>query len=89
MLCDGCIKQLAVNLSKESRQILVALETEPLNFGQIVQKAKLSYAVAQRAINELAGSLFVSFQDVGRSKVFSLSDSGRRLLEIYKKERGR
>jgi predicted transcriptional regulator len=65
------------------------LGSEPLNKDQIGQKAKLTYAITQRALKELEGSLFISFKDEGRSKMYSLTESGRRLLEIYKKEKER
>jgi predicted transcriptional regulator len=89
MLCDNCIKQLAVNLSRESRQIISVLNTDRMNKDQIGQKAKLTYAITQRAMKELEGSLFVAFQEEGRSKIFYLTESGLRLLDIYNKEKRR
>ena len=88
MLCDNCIKELAAHLSKESCQILSVL-SEPLNKEEIMKKTKLTYAITQRASEELKGSMFVVSQDEGRSKIFSLTDSGRRLLQIYKQEKER
>lgn len=89
MLCDSCIKQLATNLSRESQTILSALTLSPLNKEQIGKKANLTFAITQRAMKELEGTQFVRYQEQGRSKVFQLSDSGKRLMEIYREELSR
>lgn len=86
MLCHKCIGKLALNLSVEARAILSVLVLGVKNQNQITLTTKLSYAVTYRALKELTSACFVQCSEKGRSKEYELTDSGRVLVSLCRKE---
>lgn len=89
MLCDSCIKELALDTSREAPKVLKALlEAGQLNKAGIKKKAGLSYAVNQRVVVELEAKMFIGFNFKGQSneKIYHITDTGQRLLKLYKEE---
>lgn len=87
MLCDGCLQELGIGLSKEARAVLFALRNGCLNKLGIMMVTKYNVAVASRAISELEACRLIVYHEDGRSKVFQITDSGKRLLELKQKGR--
>lgn len=89
MLCDSCIKELALDTSREAPRVLKALLNDgQLNKREIKDKAGLSYAVNQRVVGELEAKMFIGYKFRGQSneKLYHITETGQRLLKLYKEE---
>ena len=86
MLCNKCIGKLAINLSPEAGKIVSALMLGAKSQNEIILATKLSYAVVYRALKELTGSSFVGYKEKGRSKQYDLTNSGKMLVSLCKRE---
>ena len=77
-MCGECCKELLAGLSAEAKK---ALELLPASKGQVQLQAGLSYSVCNRVFVELTAVGFVGFEERGRAKVYSLTESGRKAQE--------
>lgn len=88
MLCDHCIKEIASNLSKNAQKIISVLSSGDMHKAELIKKSGLTYATTLSTIRELEGTQLIMVIVVGKSKVCKLSNSGKRLIEIYTNIKG-
>ncbi|GAB6100741.1 hypothetical protein JCM16358_26200 [Halanaerocella petrolearia] len=88
-LCDDCIKKLGNNLSNQAEQTLEELSSVLIDKGLtgmgFEQTTELDRNAVKSIIDELESRLFLDHDlKKGRRKVFYLTESGQRFLELQK-----
>lgn len=86
MLCDECIKELAIRLSMEAQAVFHSLEDGSwLNKTQLIEATNLSYSITHFAIRELEGANLVVSTTIGTAKIYQLSQNGIRLITLLER----
>lgn len=89
-LDDSAIMMIAEELGKgylseECNKVLSCLDTKgELTQTNLQQETGLSYTICREAILLLTGALFLVNRPRGMAKVYKLSESGQRLIEMLK-----
>ncbi|GAB6137741.1 hypothetical protein [Halanaerobaculum tunisiense] len=85
-LCDECITKLGNNLSQQAQQVLgqlaIILEDKGLTGMGFEQATEMNRAAVKDIIAELEDNLLLDHTIQDRRKVFYLTDSGQRFLEL-------
>ncbi|MCK8817325.1 replication-relaxation family protein [Natroniella sulfidigena] len=90
-LCDECIGKLAAELSNQAEAIFenifpILNQGKGLTKREIARLARLNRSATNYLLRELESSLVVAYQFQGRNKVYYLTETGKRLLELEKEE---
>jgi predicted transcriptional regulator len=88
-LCEKCLSIIFENLSNYSKvdniKILSALNKKSeINLEEIGLATQLKISQRRDAISRLIGSGFIVGRKDGNMKIFSLSESGKQLVEMIK-----
>ena len=89
LLCEKCLKILTKNLLSygydDDLQIVKALvNNDKLNLEEISRNTKLTISQRRDGIQRLLASLLIKGEKVGNSKIFSLTENGKQLVELIK-----
>ncbi|MCK8827180.1 hypothetical protein MWH25_05405 [Natroniella acetigena] len=89
-LCDDCIKNLATELSSQAKAIFenvfpILKQGKGLTKREIGRLARLNRSATNYLLRELESSLVVAYQFHGRNRVYYLTETGKRLLELEEK----
>ncbi|WP_408956290.1 hypothetical protein [Natroniella sp. ANB-PHB2] len=89
-LCDDCIESLATELSNQAKAIFenvfpILKQGKGLTKREIGRLARLNRSATNYLLRELESSLVIAYQFHGRNRVYYLTETGKRLLELEEK----
>lgn len=95
MVCKHCLKELASSLSGEAKKMLyiVSKSDEGLTRSDIQKKwlikydKEINYSTFIKIRDELENKLFIDDRKISQTKLYELSENGKRLVSLTSKNK--